>query len=114
MSGQIGGGSKSQLTRDPATARRISHRIAVMYLGHIVEQAAAEDLFENPAHPYTRSLLGADTPSARAGAAPEMGCVYHPRCPLMESTCVRSAPSLRRTGTDHYAACHFVAAPDGA
>ena len=100
------------LTRDPAMARRISHRIAVMYLGHIVEQAGAEDLFEHPAHPYTRALLGSDLPAGKAGAAPEMGCVFHPRCPLMEAACVRSAPSLRRTGTDHYAACHFVAAPE--
>ncbi|HWY25468.1 MAG TPA: oligopeptide/dipeptide ABC transporter ATP-binding protein [Nevskia sp.] len=107
------GFAMAYLTRDPAAARRISHRIAVMYLGHVVEQAAAEDLFEHPAHPYTRSLLGSDAASAKAKVAPEMGCVFHPRCPLMEASCVRSAPGMRRTGADHYAACHFVAAPGG-
>ncbi len=121
---------------DLAIVRYLCDRVLVMYLGKVMEQAGASDLFGSPKHPYTRALLAAAPAAAaapepvdgknrkkkrKAGAAelpnpaqPPMGCVFHTRCPLMESACVASVPSLRRVGPEHYAACHFVAAPDSA
>jgi oligopeptide transport system ATP-binding protein len=121
------------IAHDLAIVRYLCDRVLVMYLGRVMEQAAAEDLFSIPRHPYTRALMAAapagaeaqppgpenskkkrkalagDMPSAEH---PPMGCVFHTRCPLMESTCVASVPGLRRVGPEHYAACHFVAAPE--
>ena len=124
------------IAHDLAIVRYLCDRVLVMYLGKVMEQAGAADLFGGPKHPYTRALLAA-APVAAGGTPPEaadakgrkkkrkpsyadvpspahppMGCVFHTRCPLMETACVASVPSLRRVGTEHYAACHFVAAPD--
>jgi len=117
------------IAHDLAIVRYLCDRVVVMYLGKVMEQAPSEELFALPRHPYTRALLAA-APGAQAAAGeakkvkgkkggnqpdpahPPMGCVFSTRCPLVESACVRSAPNLRRTGPEHYAACHFVAAPD--
>ena len=100
----------------------ISHRVAVMYLGRIVELAATAALFASPRHPYTRALLAAapvpdprrrGEPPALIGEppsplAPPSGCAFHPRCPLAIDRCRHEAPPLL-TGTDgHATACHLV------
>lgn len=123
------------IAHDLAIVRYLCDRVLVMYLGKVMEQAPSEELFALPRHPYTRALLaaapgaaeqaraaaGAERKKKRKGAGPAadpapppMACVYSTRCPLVESACVRSVPNLRRTGPEHYAACHFVAAPDSA
>ncbi|MDI3259964.1 MAG: hypothetical protein QJR02_09740 [Sinobacteraceae bacterium] len=93
-------------------------RTLVLYRGRVMEQAATAELLRQPKHPYTRSLLEAQTagamrprrPASHGDDAPVMGCVFHPRCALREAACVRSVPHLRKTGAEHYAACHFVGA----
>ncbi len=120
------------IAHDLAIVRYLCDRVVVMYLGKVMEQAPSDELFALPRHPYTRALLaaapggnaaveGADAKKKKGksprGAQPNpehppMGCAFSTRCPLVESACVRSAPNLRRTGPEHYAACHFVAAPD--
>ncbi len=126
------------IAHDLAIVRYLCDRVLVMYLGKVMEQAGAADLFGTPKHPYTRALMAAAPVGASAPAVveeaggkkkkkrkplagdlpspahPPMGCVFHTRCPLMETACVASIPSLRRVGPEHYAACHFVAAPDSA
>lgn len=115
------------IAHDLAVVRQLADRVLVMYLGKVMEQGRADDLYERPRHPYTRALLEAapvidpdgSAPKRRkrlGGAAadpgqPPMGCVFHPRCPLVEHACVQSVPGLRKVdGADQYAACHFVAA----
>ncbi|MDB5973261.1 MAG: ATP-binding cassette protein [Nevskia sp.] len=125
------------IAHDLAIVRYLCDRVLVMYLGKVMEQAGAADLFGTPKHPYTRALMAAAPSAAEATpvveadgkkkkkrkppsgdlpspAHPPMGCVFHTRCPLMESACVASIPSLRRVGVEHYAACHFVEASDRA
>ncbi|MFN3936189.1 MAG: oligopeptide/dipeptide ABC transporter ATP-binding protein, partial [Gemmobacter sp.] len=106
--------------------RHIATRVAVMYLGRIVEQAAASDLFAAPLHPYTRSLIAAaprpepgaarvrapvegDAPSA---LAPPPGCAFHPRCPLAVDRCRTERPELRGIGSSRVA-CHLAEAATG-
>ncbi len=115
------------IAHDLAVVRQLADRVLVMYLGKVMEQGRADDLYERPRHPYTRALLEAapvidpegSVPKRRkrlGGAAADpgqlpMGCVFHPRCPLVEHACVQSVPGLRKVdGADQYAACHFVAA----
>jgi oligopeptide/dipeptide ABC transporter ATP-binding protein len=115
------------ISHDLGIVEHISHRIAVMYLGKIVELAGAADLFERRHHPYTRALLSAipvpdpgrrrlrivlegDVPSP---LEPPSGCAFHPRCPRAESgTCDRETPELRELvpGSRHWVACFF---PEG-
>jgi oligopeptide/dipeptide ABC transporter ATP-binding protein len=115
------------ISHDLAVVDLIADRIAVMYLGHIVEAAARADLFRAPAHPYTRALIAAVPAMGRGkrarGAArralegdvpdpirPPPGCPFHPRCPRAEDLCRRVAPTLEpvaNAGTGHRAACHF-------
>jgi oligopeptide/dipeptide ABC transporter ATP-binding protein len=99
-------------------------RVAVMYLGRVMETADSETLFARPAHPYTRALIDAapnPDPAFEAGriveplageapspAAPPPGCVFHPRCPIAVDRCRIDAPSLARVRPDapgHAAAC---------
>ena len=108
------------IAHDLAVVRHISDRVAVMYLGRIVELAETEELFAKPAHPYTRTLLDA-VPVAgtrRRKAAlrgeppsplsPPSGCHFHPRCPLAVARCRSETPLLRTIGAAHQAACHLA------
>jgi peptide/nickel transport system ATP-binding protein/oligopeptide transport system ATP-binding protein len=113
------------IAHDLAVVRHISDRVAVMYLGRIVEVAKTEALFHTPAHPYTRMLL-ASVPSADARRGdrrrtvlrgeppsplkPPSGCPFHTRCPDAVERCRVELPVLRPVGTGHTAACHLVGA----
>ena len=109
------------IAHNMAVVRHVADRVAVMYLGRIVEQAPTDELFTNPRHPYTQGLLtamprlvpGRESQSvAMAGDPPSpidlpSGCRFHPRCPIaQEPLCSTEDPVL--TGEDHVAACHFA------
>jgi oligopeptide/dipeptide ABC transporter ATP-binding protein len=121
------------VAHDLAVVRHVSDRIAVMYLGQIVEESPAEDLYERPIHPYTAALLAAmpsTDRSRRRGHAeapvagepanpldPPPGCRFHPRCPRATDVCRTTAPRLVAYGGDHLAACHHplnVSGPESA
>jgi oligopeptide/dipeptide ABC transporter ATP-binding protein len=100
----------------------VSHRVAVMYLGRIVELARREALFAEPRHPYTEALLSAvpvPDPSTRrkkrillsgdvpSPINPPSGCHFHTRCPIAEERCRRESPPLRELRPGHWAACHL-------
>jgi oligopeptide transport system ATP-binding protein len=110
------------VAHDLAVVEHISDRVAVMYLGKIVEIAGREELYSSPRHPYTVSLLSAipvpepnrarkrivlrgDIPSP---SNPPAGCRFHPRCYMAEERCTREEPILREIGPDHLSACHFA------
>jgi oligopeptide/dipeptide ABC transporter ATP-binding protein len=109
------------IAHDLAVVRHISTKVAVMYLGRIVEYAAADELFANPKHPYTQALLAAapvpdpviertrprsivkgELPSP---LNPPKGCVFHPRCPLATEECRKEIPATRELGPRHWVAC---------
>lgn len=109
------------ISHNLSVVRHISNRIAVMYLGRIVEVADADTLFERPAHPYTRALLsavpiahpdeahhrhvlGGDVPSPMAIPS---GCRFHPRCPMAQDRCRRDDPALHTQADGRQVACHF-------
>jgi oligopeptide transport system ATP-binding protein len=113
------------IAHDLSVVRHISSRVAVMYLGRIVEVAPRADLYRRPLHPYTKALLQAvpvpDPALERArdhslitGEVPGLlaaptGCAFHPRCPFAMEVCQRSRPELKETGgTGHMAACHLL------
>jgi len=109
------------IAHDLRLVEHVCDRVAVMYLGRIVEQASAERLYETPLHPYTRALL-ASTPSLEPGAPsepavsgeppsptrPPAGCPFHPRCPIAEADCARIGPRLEEVEAGHRVACHLV------
>ena len=111
------------ISHNLGVVRYMSRRIGVMYLGHIVEMGATEELFRRPQHPYTRVLLSAlpsldpDAPSTRQVLTGEVptpinpppGCPFAPRCPDAQEVCTREKPVLLSRGTDqsHVCACHF-------
>ena len=111
------------ITHDLNTLRHISHRIAVMYLGQIVDVGPSEAVFSAPHHPYTESLLSAaatldaDRSFARvrlrgsipSPSNPPSGCRFHTRCPMAQSICREIDPVFElKQGRQHYAACHFA------
>lgn len=109
------------ITHDLAVVEQIADRVAVLYLGRIVEKAPVRRLFANPQHPYTVGLIEAvpdpdpryrersGVPSGEPPSpiSPPSGCPFHPRCPIARSRCSRDRPPLREVAPGHWAACHF-------
>lgn len=109
------------IAHDLSVVKHISHRIAVMYLGNIVELATADELFANPQHPYTRTLLSsipAEHPRLKREritlvgdipnpANPPQGCKFHTRCPYAEEVCKKTVPLLIESN-GHAVACHLI------
>src|SRR5205814_4075167 len=99
-----------------------SHRVAVMYLGKIVETGQAKEIVRAPRHPYTQALISAvpvvDSASKRqriilpgdvpSRIDPPSGCPFHPRCPIAEARCRVEIPRLREVTPGHWAACHLA------
>ena len=112
------------IAHDLSVVRHLCQRVAVMYLGRIVELADCDALFDDPLHPYTRALLAAvpvPDPTIEAGRAfqpvrgevpspinPPAGCVFHPRCTMAVESCRRSRPELRELRPGHWVACSEV------
>jgi peptide/nickel transport system ATP-binding protein len=110
------------VAHDLSVVKHITDRVAVMYVGKIVETAPTERLFAFPKHPYTAALLSAvPVPDPRvrslkmplegevpSPANPPAGCYFHPRCPYAEPICSQETPPLREVEPNHYTACHFA------
>jgi len=111
------------ISHDMSVVRHMSDRIAVMYLGRIVEEGDTEELFTNPRHPYTQLLLktipnitepnrdreiaGGEVPSPLKLPS---GCTFHPRCPLATQRCKTEVPEIRLLANGTRTACHLVEA----
>ena len=110
------------VAHDLSVVKQISTRIAVMYVGKIVELADTAELFSNPQHPYTEALLAAvPIPDPRASkqdrkllegevanpANPPSGCYFHPRCPYAQDVCKTDAPELIEKSPGHFTSCHL-------
>ena len=112
------------ISHDLSVVRHICHRVAVMYLGNMVELADCDELFENPIHPYTKALLESvpiPDPSVESGRAhkiikgeipspinPPSGCVFHPRCDVAADGCPKVVPEFREVKPGHWVACTEV------
>ena len=112
------------VAHDLSVVEYICDRVAVMYLGKIVEIGTRDEVFRRPRHPYTEALMSAvpqPDPGARGGrrrvrltgevadpANPPSGCYFHPRCRYATDKCKAEAPPLRETGNGHLAACHYT------
>ena len=112
------------IAHDLSVVRHLCHRVAVMYLGKIVELAECDELYDHPRHPYTRALLSAvpvPDPAVEQGRRhqviqgevpspinPPSGCVFHPRCELAVSRCSMAVPPLRELAPAHWVACTEV------
>jgi oligopeptide transport system ATP-binding protein len=110
------------IAHDLAVVEHISDRVLVMYLGRIVEEASAADLYAHPLHPYTKALISAvptmdpltrrqriilpgDVPSP---IHPPPGCPFHPRCPVAIANCAKTVPAWRELRPHHWAACDLA------
>ena len=110
------------ISHDLSVVEHISDRVAVMYLGNIVELASSNELYTNPLHPYTEALLSAvprtdpdyepqrillpgDVPNP---ANPPAGCKFHPRCRFAKDICSQQIPEWREISPDHWVACHLT------
>jgi len=104
-----------------ATVRYMCHRVAVMYLGEIVEFSGAKDLYDNPSHPYTKALMSAALPShpdiqheemiltgeVPSPLNPPAGCRFHPRCPFVMDRCSVEVPERKEVNPGHHVSCHL-------
>jgi len=112
------------IAHDLSVVRHLCHRVAVMYLGKLVELADSDELFDHPRHPYTKALLEAvpiPDPEIEKGRVhrimqgevpspmnPPSGCVFHPRCPIAVDSCKREVPQARELRPGHWVACPRV------
>jgi oligopeptide/dipeptide ABC transporter ATP-binding protein len=109
------------VSHDLGVVKYMSHRIAVMYLGQIVELTTADKLYRQPLNPYTRALLSARPTIHTTGQPrvqlkgelpdpgnPPSGCKFHPRCPIAQAICIQEAPPLKEWQPGHLVACHFA------
>ena len=110
------------ISHDLSVVQYICHRVAVMYVGKIVEVASTEDLFTQPRHPYTQALLASvpvPNPAIQSRgmvlegevadpANPPSGCYFHPRCPFAQDICREQEPPLKEVSPGRYASCHFA------
>ncbi len=107
------------IAHDLKVVEHVSNKVAVMYLGEIVEMADADELYKNPQHPYTKALLSAipvPDPKPRAERtiltgdvpspiSPPPGCYFNPRCPIADKNCSVQKPELKQTSTGHFVSC---------
>ncbi len=110
------------ISHDLSVVEHISNRVAVMYVGKLVENAPTSEIFSNPRHPYTRVLIAAvpkPNPAEPPGAVdlegevadpanPPSGCAFHPRCPIAVERCSQEEPLLREISPNHFVACHLA------
>ena len=112
------------IAHDLSVVRHLCHRVAVMYLGNMVELAECDELYDNPLHPYTQALLNAvpiPDPTIEANRKhpvikgeipspinPPSGCVFHPRCPIAVDGCKKNVPEFREIRPGHWAACSEI------
>jgi peptide/nickel transport system ATP-binding protein len=109
------------ISHDLKVVRNIADRVAVMYLGRIVEEASSDEIFARPLHPYTRALVSSVPVPGRKlesriilqGEPPNpakrpAGCAFHPRCPMAQPSCRNSVPALRAIEGERTAACHLL------
>ncbi|MDZ7670572.1 MAG: ABC transporter ATP-binding protein [Gammaproteobacteria bacterium] len=112
------------ITHDLGVVASLCDRVTVMYAGSVVEEGAVSDIFDHPAHPYTRKLIdtvpklgtGRRDFVAIPGQVPDpsrrpAGCPFHPRCELATETCAREQPAARPVGSGHSAVCHYPDRP---
>jgi oligopeptide transport system ATP-binding protein len=112
------------ISHDLSMIRHIADRVAVMYLGKIMELSDVDDLYNDPKHPYTKALLSAvpvpdpEVEAARqhiilqgdipSPANPPPGCPFNTRCPIVQDRCITEEPEWRELGANHWVACHFA------
>ena len=111
------------IAHDLSVVEHICDRIAVMYVGRLVELAESEELLRNPKHPYTEALVSAVPPAdpdikmerillegdVPSPVNPPSGCAFHPRCSYVKDICREERPDFIETEPGHYSACHFAA-----